>query len=174
MPGSVRPVRGLPAIAALLSSLALLAAGCGDDDSAAPSGAGVYADAETARVPLASTADPAGAEGYTLTVSDVTIAAGDVLDPHFHDGTQTAHIDSGVLTYSVIEGAVPVMTGSPEDDPELVTEIKAGETAEIEPGQWVVEERGDVHMAENEGDVPVEITLTALLRDGAEASTPAE
>lgn len=99
---------------------------------------------------------------------------GDLLDPHFHEGTQTAYIDAGTLTYSVIEGEVPVMSGSPEEDPELIREIKAGESAEIEPGQWVVEEETDVHMAENQGETPVESILTSLLDDGAPASTPAE
>lgn len=161
----------------LLACLALLA-GCDDDDEgtsvAADTATTTSADVETARVPLAAAVDPAGAKGLTLTVAKVTIAPGDVLDPHFHEGTQTAHIDSGVLTYSVIEGEVPVMDGSPEEDAEQITLIKAGESADIEPGEWVIEEESDLHMAENKGDVPVEITLTSLLDKDAEASTPAQ
>ena len=166
-------VPALRPLTTLLLCLGLLLAGCGGGSDSSTGATTASADVETARVPLAAVVDPAGAKGLTLTVSRVTVAAGDMLDPHYHEGTQAAYIDSGILTYSVIEGEVPVMSGPPEEDPELVREIKAGQSAELEPGQWVVEQQSDVHMAENRGDVPVEITLTSLLEDGAEASTPA-
>lgn len=168
-----------------ITATALIVA-CGDDDSteadATFHGSGSTAEKQqeeveevtTERIPLAAAVDPKGAKGYTLQISDVVIAPGDVLDPHFHEGTQTAHIDSGTLTYTVIEGEVPVYTGSPEEDPELVTEIGAGDTFDIEPGMWVIEEAKDKHTAENATDEPIEISLTALLVDGAPASTPYE
>ncbi|MGF1471346.1 MAG: hypothetical protein ACFB50_06320 [Rubrobacteraceae bacterium] len=170
-------------VAALLvgAALALVTLqGCGDDDSGgAPptteSGTTAgNAAVETERLPLAAVEDPEGAEGTTLSVSRVTIAVGDVLDPHYHEGQQTAFIEKGTLTYTVIEGQVPVYTGSPEENPELVREIAGGETADLEPGEWVIEDQSDIHTAENRGDVPVEIILTSLLRTGAAASTPVD
>lgn len=183
--GLISMRRAIPLKAVILLTAAALAVvtlqGCGDNGSGEVSpptteseAAAGSEDVQTERQPLAAVENPTGAEGRTLSVSRVIIAAGDVLDPHYHKGEQTAFIEKGTLTYTVIEGQVPVYTGLPEENPELVKEIGADESAALEPGQWVVEEQSDIHTAENRGDVPVEIILTSLLRTGAAASTPVD
>jgi quercetin dioxygenase-like cupin family protein len=152
--------------------------GCGNDDPArvrAPSASPLSNSGDQAaaieRQALASVVDPAGAKGKTLSVSRVTVGARAVLDPHVHEGEQTSRIEKGTLTYTVIEGEVPVYRGSPEESRELVRRIRAGKTADIQPGEWVIEEASDVHAAENKGDTAVKIILTSLLRTGAPAAT---
>jgi quercetin dioxygenase-like cupin family protein len=153
--------------------------GCGNDDparvrapNASPPSSSGDRSPTAERQALAAVVDPAGAKGKTLSVSRVTIAARAALDPHFHEGEQTSKIEKGTLTYTVIEGEVPVYTGSPEGNRELVRRIRAGKTADIQPGEWVIEEASDVHAAENKGDTAVKIILTSLLRTGAPAATP--
>ena len=150
-------------IALLVGVLSVpLLAGCGA--SSTPS--------KTERRALAAAPDPAGAKGKTLSVSRVTISAGDALGPHFHEGEQVSRVEKGTLTYTVLKGAAPVYTGSPEGAPKLVRHIRAGETADIEPGQWLVEKQSNVHSARNRGTSAVEIVLASVLRTGAPPATP--
>jgi mannose-6-phosphate isomerase-like protein (cupin superfamily) len=130
------------------------------------------AASKTERRALAAAPDPAGAKGKTLSVSRVTVGAGAALSPHFHEGEQVSRVEKGTLTYTVLKGAAPVYTGSPEGAPKLVRRIRAGETADIEPGQWLVEKQSNVHSARNRGTGPVEIVLASLLRTGAPPATP--
>ena len=153
-----------------------LLAGCGGSSTrdAPPAGAASSSNAasKTERRALAAAPSPAGAKGKTLSVSRVTIGAGDALRPHFHEGEQISRVEKGTLTYTVLNGDAPVYTGSPEGAPKLVRHIRAGETADIEPGQWLVEKQEDVHSARNRGTGPVEIVLASLLRTGAPPATP--
>jgi len=120
----------------------------------------------------AAAPDPAGAKGKTLSVSRLTIVAGDALGPHIHEGEQVSRVEKGTLTYMVLKGDAPVYTGSPEGAPKLVHRIRAGETADIEPGQWLVEKQSNVHSARTRGTGYVEIVLASLLRTGAPPATP--
>ena len=63
------------------------------------------------------------------------------------------------------------MTGSGDDGQEE-REIKAGQTGEIESGEWIVEQPSEKHSAANEGDQTVVIYLANLIKENAEASTP--
>ena len=151
-------------------------AGCGGSSArdAPPTGAASSSNgaSKTERRALAAAPDPAGAKGKTLSVSRVTIGAGDALGPHFHEGEQVSRVEKGTLTYTVLKGAAPVYTGSPEGAPKLVRHIRAGETADIAPGQWLVEKQSDVHSARNRGTGSVEIVLASVLRTGAPPATP--
>ena len=64
-----------------------------------------------------------------------------------------------------------VREGSSED-PRKVRTIKAGQTARLRPGQWLVEQPSDVHRAANRGGKPVVIFLATLLEKGAPPATP--
>lgn len=80
-------------------------------------------------------------------------------------------ITSRVLSYAVKSGSVTVMDG-PADTATAVRKIKAGQTGEIRPGQWIVEQPGTVHRAANNGVTKIVIHLAALLESGAPPSTP--
>ena len=165
------------AILLLLGVLSVpLLAGCGASGSrnAEPTGAAASNNAasKTERQPLGAAPDPAGAKGKTLSISRVTIGAGAALPPHFHQGEQVSRVEKGTLTYMVIKGDAPLYTGSPEGAHKLLRDIHAGETADIKPGQWLVEKQSDVHSARNRGTGSVEIILASLLRTGAPAATP--
>jgi quercetin dioxygenase-like cupin family protein len=82
--------------------------------SSAYAGAQMAGDPEpVAREALAQDIDPAGAKGRTLGLSRVDVQPGAQLALHRHPGVQIARIDQGVLTYTVVTGAVNVWRPGP-------------------------------------------------------------
>jgi quercetin dioxygenase-like cupin family protein len=124
------------------------------------------------REALAKTSNVRGAKDRTLGLSKVVIKPGAVLPLHHHSGTQVARIVKGTLTYTVVKGKAKVKKGDAETGGKLVRTIKAGETAKIKTGQWLVEQPSDHHMAANNGDSRLVIYLATLLRKGAPPSVP--
>lgn len=125
------------------------------------------------RSALAQSDHVQGAPGRTLALNRVLIEPGAKLALHHHLGTQVARVQAGVLTYSVERGAVEVYQGASDQDPETVRSIKAGQTARVQAGQWLVEEPSDFHRAANNGSAPIVIYLATLLETGAPPATPA-
>lgn len=118
---------------------------------------------------LARVVDPIGATGRALGLSRVVIQPGARIPLHLHQGTQLGYIQSGTLTYTVEKGRARVMTG-PGDSARLVRVIRAGQTANIRAGQWLIEQPSNHHRAANYGDKPVVILLSNLLRKNAKPS----
>ncbi|MFP5388532.1 MAG: hypothetical protein ACLGG5_04455 [Thermoleophilia bacterium] len=121
---------------------------------------------------LAQTDQVQGAPGRTLVLSRVVVQPGAKLALHHHLGTQVAHIQAGVLTYSVRSGSVVVRSGESDQQPQTVRTIAAGQTGRIAAGQWIVEQPSDIHQAANRGSTPVVIYLATLLKKGAPPATP--
>jgi quercetin dioxygenase-like cupin family protein len=134
--------------------------------------------AETAAAPtairnaLAQSSAVQGAPGRTMVLSRVEVEPGAKLALHHHLGTQISHIEAGTLTYTVRRGSAVVREGESDQQPRLVRTIKAGQTARIRPGQWLVEQPSDIHEAANRGRTAVVIYLATLLKDGAPPATP--
>jgi len=113
-----------------------------------------------------------GAPQRTMVLSKVVVEPGAKLALHHHLGTQISRIAAGTLTYTVRQGSAVVNEGDAEKDPRRVRTIAAGQTARLEPGQWLVEQPSDIHEAANRGSVPVVIYLATLLKSGAPPATP--
>jgi hypothetical protein len=121
---------------------------------------------------LAETTHVQGASGRTLALSRVVVPPGAELALHHHLGSQVAHVQSGVLTYTVRSGSVVVRTGDADRGPTKVRTIAAGQTGRIRAGQWIVEQPSDIHEAANRGTAPVRIYLATLLKTGAPPASP--
>jgi quercetin dioxygenase-like cupin family protein len=130
------------------------------------------AEPTAVRSALAQTNIVQGAPGWTMVLSRVVVEPGARLALHHHLGTQISRVAAGTLTYTVRRGAATVREGDAEKEPRLVQILRAGETAGIRPGQWLVEQPSDVHEAANRGSTPVVIYLSTLLRTGAPPATP--
>jgi quercetin dioxygenase-like cupin family protein len=141
---------------------------------------GGYAGAQMAepepvvREALAQDVNPAGGKGRTLGLSRVDVQPGAKLALHRHPGVQIARIDEGVLTYTVVTGAVNVWRGNPEAKATKVRTIAAGQTAPIRAGQWIVEKPGTIHRAANRGKATIVIYISSLFRNGAPPAIPVE
>ncbi len=94
-----------------------------------------------------------------------------MLPSHHHPGQQLGYVAEGVLTYTVETGKAALMAG-PGDDAKKLQTIRPGQTVRVKPGQWLVEEQGEVHHASNAGAVPVVIYLATLFRTGQPAAIP--
>jgi quercetin dioxygenase-like cupin family protein len=121
---------------------------------------------------LAQTGQVQGAPDRTLVLSRVVVKPGAQLALHRHEGTQVAHIQAGVLTYTVRKGAVVVRHGESDRKPRVVRRIAAGQTGPIRAGEWIVEQPATIHQAANRGSTPVVIYLATLLKKGAPPATP--
>jgi quercetin dioxygenase-like cupin family protein len=124
------------------------------------------------REALAQDVNPAGAKGRTLGLSRVDVQPGAQLALHRHPGVQIARIDQGVLTYTVVTGAVNVWHGNPEVKATKVRTIRSGQTAPIRAGQWIVEKPGTIHRARNRGKKTIVIYIASLFRNGAPPAIP--
>jgi quercetin dioxygenase-like cupin family protein len=124
------------------------------------------------RIALAETTHVQGAPGRTLVLSRVVVPPGAELALHHHLGSQVAHIQSGVLTYTVRSGSVVVRAGEAGPDSKQVRKIAAGQTGRLSAGQWIVEQPSDIHEAANRTGKPVTIYLATLVKTGAPPATP--
>jgi hypothetical protein len=124
------------------------------------------------RSALAQSDKVQGAPGRTMVLSRVVVEPGAKLALHHHLGTQISRIAAGTLTYTVRQGSAVVSEGDAEKDPRWVRTIAAGQTAQIEAGQWLVEQPSDIHEAANRGGKPVVIYLSTLLKSGSPPATP--
>jgi hypothetical protein len=114
--------------------------------------------------------NPVGANGRTLGLSRVTIPAGVLLPLHYHEGTQVAYVDAGILRYSVKSGHVQVMSGPASGSPKLLRTIGPDQSGDIKASQWLVEQPTTIHTAK--GVTRVVVLLANLLKNGAPAATP--
>lgn len=110
---------------------------------------------------------PANGPGQELYLQRVTIAPGATLPEHFHQGTQVAHIVSGVLTYDIASGDAIVTRADGTQQT-----VGAPATVKLRRGDGLVETQGLVHHGSNAGKKPVVIEIAALLQQGAPLSTP--
>jgi quercetin dioxygenase-like cupin family protein len=128
-------------------------------DTAAPTAS----DGEpVVRETLGELIDPPGAEGRTLTLVRYTIAAGTQLPAHIHPGVQMAAIESGTLTYTIIEGTAQVRRGAEQID----EDVEGPTTIELGPGDAVIELADMVHFGANDTDEPIVIVATLLTESG--------
>lgn len=155
----------LMAVLAILTVAAAALAGLAVGDSATST-------PEARRDAMAQTAKVQGAPERELVLSRVVVPAGAKLALHHHLGTQVARIESGILTYTVRQGSVVVRRGQSDASPTVVRTIKAGQTAQIKQGEWIVEQPSDIHQAANKGSNSVVIYLATLLKAGAPPATP--
>lgn len=111
--------------------------------------------------------DPAAAPGERLELVRYTIQPGTALPAHHHPGMQLAYVESGTLTYNVIEGEVTITSadGAPR-------KVGPGETATVVAGEWLVETEDIVHFGENGGPDPLVILAASLLEAGQPAAIP--
>jgi quercetin dioxygenase-like cupin family protein len=109
---------------------------------------------------------PAAAPGETLELVQYTIPAGATLPVHKHPGDQMATVESGTLTYHVVEhGSVTVNRADGTADI-----VKPGEVATFHVGDSWVEPIGMIHYAENLTAEPVVLMSSSLLADDQPAT----
>jgi quercetin dioxygenase-like cupin family protein len=146
-------------VIAIAVASAVAVAGCSTGSSGA-SGSPAAASAVTVRTVLASGA-PSMAAGYEMDLAHYTIPPHTKLATHHHPGMQLAYIESGTLTYTVIEGTVTVHAADGS-----TRQIAPGATDTIRTGEWLTETPEIVHFGENATDQPISILASSLFVQG--------
>lgn len=110
---------------------------------------------------ILSSTHPASAPGETLELVQYVIPAGAVLPVHTHPGVQMATVESGALTYHVVDHGQVTVTRA--DGAEEI--VGPGEQAIFSAGDAWVEPVGMVHYAGNHTEAPVVLISSSLLDD---------
>jgi quercetin dioxygenase-like cupin family protein len=116
---------------------------------------------------ILSVTRPANAPGQVLYLTKVRIAPKSRLAEHFHDGTQIASVQSGILTYRITSGSTTITRANG-----TTRTVTGPTTVKIRAGESLVEGAGLTHYGANTTSKPVVILTAALIVEGAGLSTP--
>ena len=106
------------------------------------------------------------APGETMALVRYTIPAGAALPVHKHPGVQMASVESGTLTYHVLEGGTVNVVRADGTK----ASYGPGSTVKFTTGDSWEEPEGMVHYAENLTDQPVVLISTSLLATNQNAT----
>lgn len=112
---------------------------------------------------------PVAAEGQILELVRYHIPANISLPMHIHPGMQVAMVESGTLTYTVVEGEATYIRA--DGTTGILT---AGETMDLLPGDSLVEPQGMIHYGENLTDEPLVLLVASLFAVDAPPSSIVE
>ena len=137
----------LPALSAvaLLALLGLLTLGraitIAQDATPPPASVGVTTQ-------ILGGGQPDAAPGETLGMRRNTFAPDGFVPAHMHPGALVLHVESGELTYTVIEGTVQVQRATTAGTPGPIEQLGPGQETVLRAGDWLFEQ-GVVHTARN-------------------------
>jgi len=154
-------MRRLSVVASVLAAvlLAVLASGRAADTTAqdatgSPASVGVTTE-------ILGSGRPEAAPGQALGGRRNTFAPGGFVPPHMHPGALVLHVESGELTYSVIEGTVQIQRAAVAGPPDPVEAMGPGQETVLRAGDWLFEQ-GVVHTARNDTSAPTVVLVTSL------------
>jgi len=99
--------------------------------------------------------------GQALLQLRVTLDPGAVVPNHIHPGNLVFSVESGTISYEVLEGSVPV-TWAGEGTPTADSSLTAGDGVVLEAGDWLFEPHGTLHVVRNPGDTPAVLLISAI------------
>ena len=105
---------------------------------------------------------PSAAPGYALGLTRLLWEPGATLNAHTHPGASVLYIESGTLTYTLIEGTATVSRASDEGTPRAVEELRTGDIV-LNPGDSLFEDADVIHTARNDSDEPTVVLIAGLL-----------
>ena len=91
---------------------------------------------------------PSTAPGEALGMRRNTFEPGGFVPPHMHPGALVLHVESGELTYTLIEGTVQIQRAATAGTPGPTEELGPGQETVLRAGDWLFEQ-GVVHSARN-------------------------
>lgn len=128
---------------------ALIVAGQAEEPIAGVSG-GAIGEGELAAMP-----------GSILSLRRAVFEPGGYVSTHHHTGPLILYVESGELTYPIVEGDVEIHRGVDEGTPAASERFGSGEEPVLGAGDWLFED-GIVHGARNDGDTPAVVWLAAV------------
>lgn len=114
---------------------------------------------------------PSSAPGLAMGLVRLTYEPGATLNTHTHPGASILYVESGTLTYTLIEGTATVTRASAEPATPPATEPLAMGVIELNAGDSLFEDADVIHTANNAGDVPAVVIIANLLVAGEPVTT---
>jgi quercetin dioxygenase-like cupin family protein len=114
---------------------------------------------------------PTSAPGLAMGLVRLTYEPGATLNSHTHPGASILFIESGTLTYTLIEGTATVTRASADPATPPATDPLAAGVIELNAGDSLFEDADVIHTANNAGDVPAVVTIANLLVAGEPVTT---
>lgn len=117
---------------------------------------------------------PSVAPGYAMGLVRLTYDPGGTLNAHTHPGASILYVESGTLTYTLIEGTATLTrasTGPATPGAAVAAEPVSPGDVELQPGDSLFEDADVIHTARNDGDEPAVVLIANLLTAGAPVTT---
>jgi quercetin dioxygenase-like cupin family protein len=105
---------------------------------------------------------PSVVEGYAMGLVRLTYEPGATLNSHTHPGASILYVESGTLTYTLIEGTATISRAPDEGTPRAAEELGAGDIV-LNAGDSLFEDADVIHTARNDGSEPAVILIANLL-----------
>lgn len=123
--------------------------------------------------PLGS-GQPSVAPGYAMGLVRLTYAPGGTLNAHTHPGASILYIESGTLTYTLVEGTATLTrasSGPVTPGAALAAEPVTPGDVELQTGDSLFEDADVIHTARNDGSESAVVLIANLLTAGAPVTT---
>jgi quercetin dioxygenase-like cupin family protein len=114
---------------------------------------------------------PSTAPGLAMGLLRLTFEPGATLNTHSHPGASILSVESGTLTYTLIEGTATVTRASADPATPAVTEPLATGAIELHAGDSLFEDADVIHTSNNAGDEPAVVLIANLLTAGEPVTT---
>ena len=116
-------------------------------------------------VSLLGTGQPEAAPGHDLALRRFVFEPGGSVADHHHPGALVLYVESGALTYAVVEGAVEVRRAAQGGTPGPTDRLGPGDETVLDAGDSLFEQ-GVVHSARNDGDEPAVVWVSSVAEGG--------
>ena len=170
----MRPITRIRGLLALLVVMASLIVGSSQALSHVQSEAATPAPATDITTEVLGGGLPDATSGLALALVRITFAPGAVAPPHTHPGATVFYIESGELTFALLDGVATVTrAGGTPDAPSESEGLTAGSEVVLVAGDSVFYQEDAVLDERNDGDEPVVILVSNLRGIDEPAREPA-
>lgn len=128
---------------------------------------------------LLGAGQPKAAPGHELALRRLVFEPGGGIADHHHPGALVVYVESGALTYAVVEGAVEVRRAEVGGTPGPTDQLGPGDETVLTAGASLFEQ-GVTHSARNDGEEPAVVWVSSVIENGqsfsvfhADTATPA-
>ncbi|MGH2558892.1 MAG: hypothetical protein ACRDJH_07495 [Thermomicrobiales bacterium] len=117
---------------------------------------------------------PSAAPGQALWLLRVTFAPGAAAAAHTHPGATIYHLDSGTLTFVLVDGSATLHRATGTEATPAPEEIGLDEEIVLNAGDWISYEGDAVQIERNDGAEPAVILISNLRGEDEPARHAAE
>jgi len=114
---------------------------------------------------LLGAGQPDAAPGHELAMRRLVFEPGGSIADHHHPGALVLYVETGALTYAVVEGVAEVQRPGQDGNPGPTEQLRPGEETVLDAGSSLFEQ-DVVHSARNAGDEPLVLLLANLHTEG--------